>query len=247
MRGGAGEADTLPAPAARDVQPALQPQQQEQRSAADAPAHTAEGAATTQHPLPSSSAALQPEQWHPAFRQVHAGLQAQAEQHVPGLHPGMQPGTTRQQPAMPARDTHVHPGAAAPVTQPSQSRAPQPMTPPRQQQALVQVHPLLPSMPEGQLVFTPPWKTSLAAPFQQCVQEDQSAKYMGPGVFDAQAACVVYDPSTHSYRALTSAPLPNVHVESVPAPACGRCGLVRQPRLTLQPCSKAMLRTFDLH
>ena len=215
-------------PAAQGVQPAPQAQQLERRSAADAHAHshTAEGAAATQHVLPASAAALQPEQWHPAFRQVHAGLQVQAEQHVPGL----QPGTTTQQLAMPAQDSHVRQASAAPA-QPVQSGqlAPHPVTPPRQQQALVQVHPLLPPLPEGQLVFTPPWKTSLAAPFQQCVQQDQSAKYMGPGVIDTQAACVVYDPSTHSFRALASAPLPGVHAGTAPAPPCGHCGQVTRP------------------
>ena len=102
---------------------------------------------------------------------------------------------------------------------------PQPSTPQRQQQAMVQVHPLLPVMPQGQLVFTPPWKTNLAAPFQQCIPLDPSGqKYTGPGVFDAQAGCVVFNPSTNSYHALASAPLPGVHPG--PSHPCGNCGHV---------------------
>ena len=92
----------------------------------------------------------------------------------------------------------------------------QPLTPERLQQPMVQVHPQLPPLPEAQLAFTPPWKSSLAVPFQQQLSTDADGseardKYLGPGLINPQTATMLFDPATGRYHAIASAPMPGTH------------------------------------
>ena len=140
----------------------------------------------------------------------------------------------------------AQPPAHPPLPSQGCHHVPQPWTPERQRQPLVQVHPLLPSLPQGQTVFTPPWKANIAAPFQ-CVQLEASGsnptgQYMGPGLFDANAACTIYDAATDSYHALASVPLPGTH----PNFTHHQGGHALQHHPGSQPVSMSLL-TLDLH
>ena len=132
----------------------------------------------------------------------------------------------------------LHPlaGSSADASQaaPGHQQVSWPSSPP-QQQTLMQPHQLLPALPRAHQEFTPPWKTSLAAPFRRSLDQAGSSptqQYMGPGIIDPRTAVTVYDASTHSYHALASAPLPGIHssmqhfLPSQHAQMVSRCMLV---------------------
>lgn len=117
--------------------------------------------------------------------------------------------------ALPSQQQPGLPAAALPLSLiaaelPQQHRHAQ--LPEQQNSDAAQEANLVSLLPTTQQQLTPPWKSSLAAPFRQCLEPragiSPTQQYLGPQAFDPRTAATVVDPRTNSVLNLTSQPLP---------------------------------------